>query len=68
MSAETPWVALRDVAAMYGVSYLTAKNKIHAGTFDVPAYRVGKTWVIDKHVHEAFFLKKRAEGLRALSG
>lgn len=63
---EKPWVAVKDVCHLYGVTYPTAKNKIASETFDVPVYKVGKTWVIDKHVHEAFFVKKRAEGLAAL--
>ena len=63
---EKPWVAVADVCHLYGVSYPTAKNKIHAETFDVPVYKVGKIWVIDKHVHEAYFIKRRAEGLAAL--
>jgi predicted site-specific integrase-resolvase len=63
---ETPWVAVRDVCHMYGVSYLTAKNKISAGTFDVPTYRVGKLHVIDKEVHEAYFRAMREAGLAAL--
>lgn len=67
MNMEMPWVSVRDVCAMYGVTYQTAKNKIHSGTFEVPTYKVGKHWVIDKHVHEGYFVQKRAEGLAALS-
>jgi hypothetical protein len=67
-SKETmPWVAVRDVCHMYGVSYQTAKNKIGAGTFEVKAYKLGKIWVIDKHVHDAYFLKMRAAGLKSLA-
>lgn len=64
---DLPWVAVRAVARMYGVTYETAKNKIHAGTFDVPTYKAGKTWVIDKAVHEAYFRGIRERGLRALA-
>lgn len=63
---DMPWLAVRDVCHMYGVTYPTAKNKISAGTFDVPTYRVGKTWVIDKEVHEAYFRAMRDAGLAAL--
>lgn len=61
-----PWVAVKDVCHMYGVTYLTAKNKISAGTFDVLTYRVGKTLVIDREVHEAYFRAMRQAGLAAL--
>ncbi len=62
-----PWVAVRGVCHMYGVTYETAKNKIHAETFDVPTYKVGKMWVIDKVVHETYFRDLREKGLRALA-
>lgn len=64
---DMPWVAVRDVCHMYGVTYETAKNKIHAETFDVPTYKVGKLWVIDKEVHEAYFRTMREQGLRAMA-
>jgi hypothetical protein len=60
---EIPWVSVREVCAMYGVTYDTAKNKILAGTFDVPTYKVGKTWVIDRCVHQQYFSRLREEGL-----
>lgn len=63
---DMPWVAVRDVCKMYGVGEATAKNKIHAGTFPVPTYKVGKVWVIDKAVHEAYFTRMREVGLAAL--
>ncbi len=63
---ETPWVAVKDVCHMYGVTYPSAKNKISAGTFDVPTYRVGKMHVIDREVHEAYFMKMREAGLATL--
>lgn len=66
MTTETPWVSLRDVCHMYGVTYETAKNKIHAGTFDVPTYKAGKLHVIDRAVHEAYFTRMRERGLLAL--
>lgn len=63
---EVPWVAVEEVCHMYGVTFPTAKNKIHAGTFDVPVYKVGKKWVIDRAVHEAYFMAMREAGLAAL--
>lgn len=64
--SELPWVSVRDVCSMYGVTYETAKNKIHAGTFDVPTYKVGKLWVVDKHVHCEYFTRLREAGLQQL--
>lgn len=63
---EIPWVSLREVSRMYGLTYESAKNNIHAGTFPVPTYKVGKTWVIDKVVHQTYFTHMREVGLAAL--
>lgn len=63
---EVPWVALEDVCHMYGVTFASAKNKVQAGTFDVPTYKVGKKIVIDKEVHETYFRGMRERGLAAL--
>lgn len=65
-SINAPWVALKDVCYMYGVKYTTAMNKVRDGTFDVTVYKVGKTWVIDREVHEAYFRRMREAGLAAL--
>lgn len=64
---ETPWVAVKDVCGMYGLNFNSAKNKIAAGKFEVPVYKVGKVWVIDRVVHETYFARLREAGLRALS-
>jgi len=63
---DVPWVAVKDVCHMYGVTFETAKNKIHAGTFDVDTYKVGKVLVIDREVHETYFRLARERGLAAL--
>lgn len=64
---EVPWVAVKDVFSMYGLtSYWSAKERIRLGTFPVLTYKVGKTPVIDKVVHEEFFRRQRQLGLRAL--
>lgn len=63
---EAPWLDVRDVCRLYGVSYGTAKNQIAAGTFPVRTYKVGKKHVIDRAVHDAYFQMHRAEGLAAL--
>jgi predicted site-specific integrase-resolvase len=61
-----PWLALKDVCHLYGVKYTTAMNKVRDGTFDVPVYKVGKLWVVDREVHEAYFARMRQAGLAAL--
>lgn len=67
MTAECPWVAVKDVCHLYGVTYAVAMNKIYAEKFDVPTYKVGKLHVIDRVVHDSFFAKKREEGLSRLN-
>lgn len=64
---QNPWVEVREVCHLYGVTFETAKNKIAAGTFDVPTYRVGKKLVIDREVHVTYFRLLREAGLRALA-
>lgn len=66
LQSEVPWVAVKEVCHLYGRTYESCKNLICAGTFDVPTYKVGKKWVIDKAVHDAYFLSKRETGLRQL--
>lgn len=63
---EVPWVKVSDVCSHYGVTYPTSLNKIRAGTFPVPTYKVGGFHVIDKAVHEEYFRLKREAGLRAM--
>ncbi len=67
MTTELPWVSVESVCAAYGFGFLTAKNKIRAGTFPVPTYKVGNRHVIDKAVHEKFFELRRQSGLSALA-
>lgn len=64
---ECPWVALRDVVHLFGVTYATAKNRIYAETFPVPVRREGKLLVIDKVVLERYFDERRAEDLARFS-
>lgn len=64
--SDMPWVAVKDVCAMYGLQYTSAKNSIHGGTFPVPTYKVGKIWVIDRQVHESYFNHMRQIGLQRL--
>lgn len=66
MSEEPPWIALKDVCHLYGRTFESAKNAIKADRFPVSTYKVGRTIVIDRVVHENYFSKKRDAGLRAL--
>lgn len=66
MKNDIPWVAVEEVCQMYGVTYETAKNKIAAGTFPVPTYKIGKRHVIDRAVHDEYFQIQRQRGLAAL--
>lgn len=64
---DCPWVALRDVVHLFGVTYETAKNRIYAETFPVPVRREGRVLVIDKAVLERYFEERRAADLARFS-
>jgi len=64
---ECPWVALKDVVHLFGVTYATAKNRIYAENFPVPVRREGKLLVVDKAVLELYFEERRAEDLARFS-
>lgn len=64
---ECPWIALRDVVHLFGVTYATAKNRIYAENFPVPVRREGKLLVVDKAVLERYFEERRAEDLARFS-
>lgn len=63
---DLPWVALKDVHHLYGMTLESARNAIAAGTFPVCTYKLGRSIVIDRVVHEEFFTRHRERGLRAL--
>ena len=65
---DNPWIELRELAPLFGVTFDTAKNKIAFGTFEVPTYKLGKKIVADRSVVDAFFEAKRERGLRQLAG
>jgi predicted site-specific integrase-resolvase len=65
-SIEPSWVTVESVCQCYGVSYPVALNRISVGTFPVPTYKVGKRRVIDRAVHDEYFMKHRRAGLLAL--
>lgn len=64
---ECPWVALKDVVHLFGVTYETAKNRIYADNFPVPVRREGRLLVVDKAVLERYFEERRAEDLARFS-
>lgn len=64
---ECPWVALRDVVHLFGITYETAKNRIYAESFPVPVRKEGRLLVVDKAVLERYFEERRAEDLARLS-
>lgn len=64
---ECPWVALREVVHLFGVTYETAKNRIYAENFPVPVRREGKLLVVDKVVLERYFEERRAADLARFS-
>lgn len=63
---ESPWVLLREVVHLFGVTYQTAKNRIYAETFPVPVRREGKLLVVDKEVLRLYFEERRAADLQRL--
>lgn len=65
--SERPWIELKDLAPMLGVTPATAKNKISCKTFEVPTYKLGKKIVADRRVVEEFFNQKRLHGLSVLA-
>lgn len=64
---ECPWISLRDVVHLFGITYETAKNRLYAENFPVPVRKEGRLLVVDKAVIEAYFDKRRAEDLARLS-
>lgn len=64
---DCPWVALREVVHLFGVTYETAKNRIYADNFPVPVRREGRLLVVDKAVLERYFEERRADDLARFS-
>lgn len=64
---DCPWVALKDVVHLFGVTYETAKNRIYAENFPVPVRREGRLLVVDKAVLERYFEERRAADLARFS-
>jgi hypothetical protein len=64
---ECPWIALRDVVHLFGVTYESAKNRIYAENFPVPVRREGRLLVVDKVVLERYFDERRAADMARFS-
>lgn len=64
---DCPWIALKDVVHLFGVTYETAKNRIYAENFPVPVRREGKLLVVDKAVIDRYFEERRAADLARFS-
>lgn len=64
---ECPWISLREVVHLFGVTYETAKNRIYAENFPVPVRREGRLLVVDKAVLERYFAERRAADLARFS-
>lgn len=64
---ECPWISLREVVHLFGVTYETAKNRIYAENFPVPVRREGRLLVVDKAVLERYFAERRANDLARFS-
>ena len=64
---DCPWIALKDVVHLFGVTYETAKNRIYAENFPVPVRREGKLLVVDKAVIARYFEERRAADLARFS-
>ena len=64
---ECPWISLREVVHMFGITYETAKNRLYAENFPVPVRKEGRLLVVDKVVLERYFEERRAEDLARLS-
>ena len=60
---DCPWIELRKVCHLSGVSYETAKNRIYAENFPIPVRKEGRLLVVDKAVIERYFAERRASDL-----
>jgi hypothetical protein len=64
---ERPWIGLKELADLLGVTVGSARNAIAEQRFPVPTYKLGKRVVADRAVVEQFFATRRAEGLRQIT-
>lgn len=64
---ERPWLGLKELSELFGMTLGSARNAISEQRFPVPTYKLGKRVVADRAVVEAFFASRRAEGLKAVT-
>jgi predicted DNA-binding transcriptional regulator AlpA len=64
---ERPWLGLKEVADLFGMTLGSARNAISEQRFPVPTYKLGKRVVADRAVVEQFFAARRAEGLKQIT-
>lgn len=64
---ERPWIALKELADLFGVTLGSARNAIAEQRFPVPTYKLGKRVVADRAVVEQFFAARRADGLKQIT-
>lgn len=63
---QRPWLTLEEFAPLFNVTPDTAKNKIAMNTFEIKTYKLGREIVADRAVIDAYFQRRRMEGLAAL--
>lgn len=64
---ERPWLGLKELAELFGLTLGSIRNAIAEQRFPVPTYKLGKRVVADRAVVEAFFASRRAEGMKAIT-
>jgi predicted DNA-binding transcriptional regulator AlpA len=64
---ERPWLGLKEVAELFGMTLGSARNAIAEQRFPVPTYKLGKRVVADRAVVEQFFASRRADGLKQIT-
>ncbi len=64
---ERPWIALKELADLFGMTLGSARNAIAEQRFPIPTYKLGKRVVADRTVVEHFFATRRQEGLKVVT-
>lgn len=64
----TPYLELPELAALLGYGRIESiHNAIYKGTCPVPTYKLGRRRVADRAVVQAYFARKREQGLAELA-
>tara|TARA_X000001382_G_scaffold38582_1_gene25795 strand:+ start:364 stop:570 length:207 start_codon:yes stop_codon:yes gene_type:complete len=63
---DKPYVDVKDLANMFGMTKPSVLNSISREDFPIPTYKLGKKRVADVEVLNAFFETKRQIGLKQL--